>query len=37
VPAAGPLAVFGSPNTWDLIVSTPLSSSHFYLLYLTLR
>ncbi|HPY31708.1 MAG TPA: thrombospondin type 3 repeat-containing protein [Verrucomicrobiota bacterium] len=37
VPAAGPLAVFGSPHTWDLIVSTPLSPSHFYLLYLTLR
>lgn len=36
LPASGPVAVFGSPNTYDLIVSTPLSPSHFYFLSLSL-
>jgi hypothetical protein len=36
VPASGPVAVFGQPNTYDLIVPAPPSPSHFYLLYLSL-
>jgi hypothetical protein len=36
VSASGPVAVFGQPNTYDLIVPAPPSPSHFYLLYLSL-
>jgi hypothetical protein len=35
-PASGPVAVSGSPDTYDLIVPTPLTKGHFYLLSLSL-
>lgn len=36
VSAAGPIAVPGQPDTYDLILPAPPSPSHFYLLYLSL-